>query len=525
MPAIPARLIVGVTGHRRLVGMSSPAERIHDVLDEIRRLVPPMKKTPVVFTALSPLAEGADRLVVEEILKMPDSLLEVVLPFDENDYVQDFSDAESQKEFFELLGQARSIHRLSSSLNRNQAYAQAGRYVVDHSDVLIALWDGAPPEGEGGTATIVEYARAKQCPLYWIRTEGDFPVTHERGRGLNLRLFLSLDAYNSERVDLRKAVQRYEDQCSTLQRQAEQAGFAGERVRQVCERVLEHYYQADLLSLRYQHMYHRAGSTVYALAIAAAGVAALQAVFLPRWFRLALIEVLFIVFILAVVWLGHRREWQTKWIDYRFLAERFRSALFMAICGVGVATLRPPRYLSLSYSDQDWMVSAFLSVWSQIPRRPMPDSAEFNGLKRFIAKAWIEDQISYHEATSERHGRRHMKLTRAGNVLFGLTFAAAVLHVLQAGPELLQRSWLFFAIVCPAVASALGAVRTHREFQRNARRSAEMARHLKELKARMEGAENLADFLPLVNEAEEIMLHENADWRVVFRFHELEPAP
>ena len=109
-------------------------------------------------------------------------------------------------------------------------------------------------------------------------------------------------------------------------------------------------------------------------------------------------------------------------------------------------------------------------------------------------------------------------------LLFGITFVAVLLHVLHVGPALFQRMLLYVAIIAPAVAGALGAIRTHREYLRNARRSAEMAHHLKELKARMEMAGDLAEFLPMVNEAEEIMLHENADWRIVVRFHELEPA-
>jgi hypothetical protein len=39
----------------------------------------------------------------------------------------------------------------------------------------------------------------------------------------------------------------------------------------------------------------------------------------------------------------------------------------------------------------------------------------------------------------------------------------------------------------------------------------------------MKAADSPERFPPLVREAEEIMLHENEDWRVVVRFHELEP--
>ncbi|MGA3159798.1 MAG: hypothetical protein ABSC77_01175 [Terracidiphilus sp.] len=48
---------------------------------------------------------------------------------------------------------------------RRDAYAQAGRYVVDHCDVLIAVWDGKPARGRGGTAKIVQYAQEQNRPI------------------------------------------------------------------------------------------------------------------------------------------------------------------------------------------------------------------------------------------------------------------------------------------------------------------------------------------------------------------------
>jgi len=74
------------------------------------------------------------------------------------------------------------------------------------------------------------------------------------------------------------------------------------------------------------------------------------------------------------------------------------------------------------------------------------------------------------------------------------------------------------------IGGAIGAMRIHREFHRNSLRSAEMARHLKELKGEIDTAQDTGTLLQLVREMEEMMLHENEDWRVIFRFHRLEPV-
>jgi hypothetical protein len=48
---------------------------------------------------------------------------------------------------------------------RCDSYAQVGRYVVDHCDVLIAVWDGEPSSEHDGTAEIVQYALERRRPI------------------------------------------------------------------------------------------------------------------------------------------------------------------------------------------------------------------------------------------------------------------------------------------------------------------------------------------------------------------------
>lgn len=136
------------------------------------------------FTILSALAEGADRLVAYEILNRPGSKLQVVLPSGKADYSQDFKTPESIVEFEALLSRAQCVKEIPPPKSRTEAYAQVGRYVVDHCDVLIALWGGKRAAGQGGTADIVQYARKMRCPLFWIRTIDPLHVSKELGTSL-----------------------------------------------------------------------------------------------------------------------------------------------------------------------------------------------------------------------------------------------------------------------------------------------------------------------------------------------------
>jgi hypothetical protein len=44
---------------------------------------------------------------------------------------------------------------------KQQAFLEAGLYVADHCDCLLAVWDGQGSMGKGGTADVVEHVRSK----------------------------------------------------------------------------------------------------------------------------------------------------------------------------------------------------------------------------------------------------------------------------------------------------------------------------------------------------------------------------
>lgn len=144
---------------------------------------------------------------------------------------------------------------------------------------------------------------------------------------------------------------------------------------------------------------------------------------------------------------GHRRLANESILAERVheIIERIRTRITLSsktplaftilspLSGVEIGALRPPRHLSLAYSTKDWMVLAFSSVWSLLPRFSPPDLSSLKALRRFMIKSWIEGQVLYHRDTSRRHHRRHIRLEYAGNALLGLTFLAAVSHVLHLG--------------------------------------------------------------------------------------------
>lgn len=261
--AIQAQIMIGVTGHRKLENISAVTDAVRSAIDNIRQMAPPLRNTPLLLCVLSPLAEGADRLVAQEILKVPGSVLEVALALEKSDYMQDFETDESKAEFEKLLSQARTVRQLPCLDDRVIAYEQVGRYVVDQCDVLIALWDGKSSAGRGGTQEIVQYARESKCPLVWIDTENPSQVNFEMGQGLNIRPFHDLDEYNSERFNPGKYKAQLNRVTPFFSDEATKAKLPLDRLRPITEYILGHYVRGDNLAMKYQHSYYRAETWVY----------------------------------------------------------------------------------------------------------------------------------------------------------------------------------------------------------------------------------------------------------------------
>lgn len=191
-PAVPDRPLlafrVGITGRRKL-----PAEheaplraRVADVLRLVRQELTLLAAQPAALAVyrreadgtvqprlrlLSPLAEGADRLAAEAALD-EGFTLHAAMPFPRAEYEADFAkNPASLAAFHALLARAElSATELDGDReDEARSYQAVGRFVVRNCDLVIAIWDGKPDEGLGGTAGIVRFATRFGPPVWWYR--------------------------------------------------------------------------------------------------------------------------------------------------------------------------------------------------------------------------------------------------------------------------------------------------------------------------------------------------------------------
>ncbi len=433
---------IGITGHRHLNDPDALVPAIHKALRLLRDLLPGHAGSDVALVAVSSLAEGADRLVARELLATPTSRLEVVLPVARSAYTDDFQDAKSRREFQNLLARASQVRQAPGRPTRQEAYEWAGRRVVDRCDALIAVWDGQPAGGRGGTADIVQYARDREVPLGWVHTGGDGLVTAElQHESEDVRAareaMRDLKEYNEAEIPIAQFAVQIQTQRERLGLEATPIApddALGQARENVAAWLVPFLARADLLAVRVHRLFQNLSTAMFAMAAGAVAVVAVQTNFFPSDYWLVSLEILLLAVLLAIPLLRNRLRLHERWTSYRFLAERLRSAYFLTLAGTGDRR-HPDQSASFSDPTVDWIERALSQIMASRPRVALT-SAEVVPLRTYLSDCWIGAQARYHSNTARKSSRWERWLRRATAFLFGITLVSAVLHAFGLGPRL-----------------------------------------------------------------------------------------
>jgi hypothetical protein len=152
---------IGITGHSNLAPDSVPL-----VAAELRKVLSEHGESLI---GVSCLARGADQVFAHVVLELGRQL-DVVLPA--ADYRERKVKADNRHEFDALIDRAANVRVLPFGVSNRDAYAAANETVLADIDQLVAVWDGAPPDGKGGTADTVELARARDIPVVVVWPQG-----------------------------------------------------------------------------------------------------------------------------------------------------------------------------------------------------------------------------------------------------------------------------------------------------------------------------------------------------------------
>ena len=577
-PPLPRlTLRIGVTGHRlaALEQAGSDETKLRDTIrDTLLRIAELTRDLHAenrqgyaddpVLRVISPLAEGADRLVAEEGRALGYEI-QTPLPFATEVYRDDFKSPDSQRAFDELLEKSTAVFQLPGTRSAEKpAYEEVGRVVLRQSDLLVAIWDGKVEEGRGGTGQIVREAIASQVPVLWIRPETPDTVAgavahlqqvSEAGEAASwvaadeslptiLHEILSLPAdrelrrfrrFLHERQPRFRAAISYRLFCRMFV-----WNWPLPKLRVSSFERSEPFVWADVLADlcadRYRSSFlgtYFLGAFAVLTALLGAQAGELPASFQPfpdahGWFW---VELGMIAAILLLVGLNKWGRWHERWIDYRLLAEGLRQMRFLAPFARVTPHFEVPPHLSEHNPRSTWFNWYFRALVRQmdLPRAKVDE--QYLGTCKALLEAEIDGQIRYHRNNEQRLRSLGHRLHRLSITLFVLTFIACLLHleILVPSETVLgthsQGLLALFAIVLPAFGASIQGFLHQGELGRLARRSGALKNRLEELKVFLNGPRQ-PSFRLLGETAEgfsRLQLQEQTDWRSVFISKEVTP--
>lgn len=157
---------IGITGHSKLSAASVPLV-LKALEDELSTCA------AEGLVGVSCLAKGADQLFAQAVLDRGGSL-DVVLPA--ADYRERKVKPDNAAEFDALISKAASVHTMPFATSNPDAYMRASEHVLSSVEAMVAVWDGQPSGGAGGTEDVVRAARERGVPVTVV-----WPGGAERG--------------------------------------------------------------------------------------------------------------------------------------------------------------------------------------------------------------------------------------------------------------------------------------------------------------------------------------------------------
>ena len=475
-------IVVGVTGHRNIDGADREQlkREAKAALGEVQKAcigTGGNGNTPVIM--LNALAQGADMLCAELALEMGIDVY-AVLPCEEAVYLTSFTDETDRGKLHTFLKAAKRViispdaeknreqsDSTSSMPERDYEYRQTGIYIAEHSHVLLALWDGRPPENAFGcgTAEVIKFA------LEHKYSDGD----HLFHPGLlNDTAVLWINARRSGgqkapiqrrwlvgQYDREESVAAYGDYyvCSDMpgytremiaktvryngaegQGSEESLWENSEELDEYRRAIARHYSKADELSFSKNQKYYN----LFILLVAIIGTFVAFAFMLYDDASLTFMILpcaLAVSALLGLIHRGRKMDYHGRYIEYRAFAEAFRIQFYMSMCLKEETVLSNVcrLYSWTQKVDSAWIYKALQSVAVLYPAQALEIETSR------IIDVWIgnsdepKGQLRYHSEKLKKNKRISMNYDKLTAILNAVTVAIyAVIFVVEIVNHLLS---------------------------------------------------------------------------------------
>jgi hypothetical protein len=586
-------LTIGVTGHRlhRLEGIDLVALRatVDATLSDIAvAMEAEREKHSALFShdsanprLVSALADGADSIVSQSALAAG-WRVDACLPFARDTYGKDFAVGEPHAEFVSLLSQMSAVFELdgdhSAQETRNAAYETVGRLVLEQSDVLLAVWDGDPGRGRGGTSRVVAEAVARHIPVIHVHSQGGAPtllwtglsdaesdlpsvesVARSDAKTALHAVIHTLIAPPDNAIDRRMLTRFYRGnvreatpalpyplllavagvrRLSRNDLRAPQAdtsanelsvllNHAADVTQRSSDALVRRYGVADAAASYFAQIFRSGFVANFGLA-ALAVVLALGGLLAPA-FKLPIIvaELVVIILILTNTRAGNRFGWHECWMDNRHLAEQLRALALTSLLGdLSLRSHVPPMERDAA-AIPGWVGWLARATAREVTLPNVHADSAYLERVQLAALTLIDDQLGYQRNNASRMHHLEHRLHVAGQVLFGATVVACAVWIVAklsgiplgaVGKVGLTEVVTFTTATLPAIGAAIYGIRMQGDFVGIAHRAHTTVARLERLKrAMMNEPTEYVRLNARLRSLADIMLADVAHWRTTYQ--------
>jgi hypothetical protein len=371
------------------------------------------------------------------------------------------------------------------SIVASERAAVAARVMIEQSDLMIAIWDGASPGSIGGTRHSIESALYHGVPVIWIDAASPASIRMLEGPDALERLgpeqdlaeiaaavatiARPADLDHSERAArfhaekwhrssrrrfhayrrieaifggargrrfFRSLVEHYETPDAVLQGSGAQVlaaarglpGTDAGLVQRIEALVLRRFAWADGLSTYLSDAYRGGMVTNFLLSALAviAGVAYLPLVGVDWKWPFALAELILLLAIVGITVVGRRRRWHGRWLETRRVAEYLRHAPILLLLGVARPVARWPQGSGTQWPE--YYARQALRA-AGLPKLVVTQAYLRAALATLVARH-AETQRDYHRQKAAKLATVHHNLDRFCEVLFILAIVSVSAYLL-----------------------------------------------------------------------------------------------